>query len=403
MQPHAQPTQEGPLHTPKAFRRLTGAHAIIASLLLADLAGFLLAMFIGALIGSPFWWLLHAGAHLLHRSLVLDIGLILILFCAAMGYFRLRMLKKDTEDAWGYPGTIIILIGTTLLILFFVKTSWMTIPALAIPNVSLEPLSWSSSLMLLGGATAAGLSLLAHLVTLARAHHEPEEQLRSYARAHPDGEFWLYLEQAYAFYRRALARFNPPPITCLRTPATFYYYQRQTTNPDILPNPEREIYWVNGNLVINQAYIGPRKEQAELLLPFVARLLYDENSPDRIVQLLFRFAHVGDTQWLSAWFLFVPIAVAQECEKRWETMEPDHVLDRDRFAFDCGEGKRLRKWLQAQLAERFKNDQPDNAIPTLAERIEHLGSLLGREARQVKELREGLLAPPTSPTPQENA
>lgn len=402
MQPNTQPIQEGPLNTPRAFRRITGAHAIIASLLLADLAGFLLAVLIGALIGSPFWWLLHPIAHLLHISLLFAIGLILMILIFLFAYFRWVVVKKTRADAWAGPGTLIFLIGAVLLVLFILEPAWMRIPASTIPNVPLEAFSWTPALVLLGGATAAGLSLLAHIVTLARAHQEPEKKLRSYSRAHPDGQIWSLIEQAYAYYRRSLTRFHPSPIPHLKTPPTFYYYQRQTSPDDNLPNPEREMYWIAGNLVINQAYIGTKTAQTDILLPFLARLLYEENSPDHLVELLFQIAHVGEALWISSWLLMIPLYVAQKCEKRWEAMERDHVLDRDRFAYDCGEGKRLRRWLQGRLEQRTKNDQPDNSIPTLAERIDHLDSLIGREARQVKELREGLLAPPTLPTPQEN-
>ncbi len=89
-------------------------------------------------------------------------------------------------------------------------------------------------------------------------------------------------------------------------------------------------------------------------------------------------------------------------------MERDRVLDRDRFAWKCGEGKRLRKLLRRQLGDLQKTGQPDNTVPTLAECIDHLDSLLRTEAHQVKELRAALppapSAPPTAsqPSPPKN-
>lgn len=76
-------------------------------------------------------------------------------------------------------------------------------------------------------------------------------------------------------------------------------------------------------------------------------------------------------------------------------MERDRILDRDRFAWLCGEGGRLLKLLRRWLSDLHKTDQPDNTIPTLAERIDHLDSLLRLEAQQVKELHAAL--PPTLP------
>ncbi len=58
-----------PLTVPHAFRRTTGAHAIIASILFADLLGVLIWVLIGAFSGPPMWWLLRAFLHLLHASL----------------------------------------------------------------------------------------------------------------------------------------------------------------------------------------------------------------------------------------------------------------------------------------------------------------------------------------------
>jgi hypothetical protein len=389
-------THEGPLRISKAFRRLTGAHAILSSVLLADLAGFLPPLLIGLLMGSPIWWFLHVIAHLLRISLVFDIGLLLILLCYLIGRFRQHILRKNSDDAWGCVGTLMVLIGVVLLILIIFKSNWMTFPAHIIPNTSIETFSLNLSFTSLGIAFAASLYLLAHLIILWRLQQESEQELRTFSRAHPDGQFWLLIEQAYALYRRSLTRFNPPPITHLKTPPTFYYYQRQT-DPNGLSNPEREIYWKAGHLVMNQAYIGPKSRQTEILLPFLARMLYDNNSSDHLVKTLFQLAHEGETHWFCAWLLAVPLVVAQKCEKRWEAMERDHVLDRDRFAYYCGQGKRLRRGLQVQLDALTQDGLPDNAIPTLIERIDHLNSLIGREAVQVKELRESLPIEPPKP------
>lgn len=58
----------------------------------------------------------------------------------------------------------------------------------------------------------------------------------------------------------------------------------------------------------------------------------------------------------------------------------------------------LRKLLVGQLAYLHQANKPDNTLPTLAERIDHLDSLLNTEGRQIKELRATLpLAPSTIP------
>ena len=339
----------------------------MSSVVLADLAGFLLTLLVGIFIGAPIRWLLHVIAHLFHASIVFDIGLIFILLCYTIGSFRQRVLKKNSEAAWGCVRILIFFTGAVLLILAFVKSDWIAIPASIIPTTPIEPFSWSLSFASSGIVLAASLYLLAHLIIFRRLQRKPEQELRPFSRAHPDGLHWLLIEQAYGLYRRSLTRFNPSPITRLKTPPTFYYYQRQT-NLDDLSNPERELYWKAGHLIINQASIGPKSEQTEILLPFLARLLYDNNSSDHLVTTLFQLAHEGEAQWFCALLLTVPLAVARKCEKRWEAMERDHVLDRDRFAYYCGQGKRLRRGLQLQLDALTQDDLPDNSIPTLLER-----------------------------------
>jgi hypothetical protein len=197
-------------------------------------------------------------------------------------------------------------------------------------------------------------------------------------------------------YRRSLSRFEHPPVSHLRTPPTFCYYP-PAPELDKHANPEQDLYWRSGELVINQAYLSPRPEQTDILLPLLARLLHDYNSPDRLVERLLHLAHVADSSMLCTWLLLLPLMVASACERRWQALERDRVLDRDRFAHWCGEGKRLRRLLRRQLEQRIRDRQPDNAIPTLAERIDHLDSLIGREARQVKALRAALPPAPTTP------
>ena len=385
----------GPLATPKAFRRSTGAHAIMVSLLLADLFGMLLTMLIGAVIGPWLWALVYLGAPLLHASLLLDIGIVLIAACLAIGILRQRVQKKSAGDAWGCTGSLIVGLVAVLLLLYLIETSWMTIPA-PVPAITPEPVSWLLPLTLLSAQIIVCLSLLMHLFLWRRFHQETADKLLSFSRAHPDGPLWKLLEQAYQLYRRGLSRFARPPIEHLKTPPTFYYYP-PAPELDKHANPEQDLYWVSRELVINQAYLSPEPEQTAILLPLVARLLYDYNSPDHLVEVLLYLARLGKASKLCCLLLWLPLLVAHHCERAWQALERDRVLDKDRFAHDCGEGKRLRRLLHRQLEQRIQKRLPDNAVPTLAERIDHLDSLIGREARQVKELRAVLPPAPTSP------
>jgi hypothetical protein len=390
-----QQQREGPITTAKAFQRITGAHTIIVSLLLADIVGVAVWLLIGALIGPPIWWLLRACVNLLHTSLILDIGLIVIGTCLLIGFFRRRVLRSR-EDAWLLPGTLIFLCLAALGMLWLIKPDWMGLPARVIPTVPLEAISFQLVFVPQGAAITAGLSLLAHLLLWWRTPRTNSTGHLALSRAPIDGPSWRLLEQAYDIYRHHLSRFDPPPITSLKTPPTFYYYQKATTDT---ARPEQEMYWRDGELVINRAYIGPKEEQADILLPLLARLLYDYNTPDQVVEKLFHLAHLAERMWLTEWLLAVPLYVQMKCEQQWEALARERVLDRDRFAYFCGQGPRLRKWLRLQLKDRTENGQLDNTIPTLAERIEHLDSLLFREEQQVQHLRDALAPPPATPAP----
>ena len=110
--------------------------------------------------------------------------------------------------------------------------------------------------------------------------------------------------------------------------------------------------------------------------------------------------HMAELARASAWYyllLPIPLILARSCERRWQAVERDRVLDRDRFAWQCGEGWRLRNLLVGQLDSLNRIGKPDNTVPTLAERIDHLDSLRRKEGRQVKELRATLPPPPSSP------
>lgn len=389
------PPQIEPTAIPKVFRRMTGAHEIIASLVLADLIGFLIWLLIGAIAGPPLWYLLRAFLRLFHDHLLLDLWLIMIVVCSSIGRYRRRSLHMTPDEAWGGLILLMVITGAILAGIWLLIPSWMTMEADVIPAIAVEPLSWKLVLLPQGAEVLATLSLLIHLYVVRRARTDPAARHRTLSCAHPGGQIYNLIEQAYALYRAGLARFSPPPIRRLKTPATIYYYER-TTEPDSNEpaNPEHEIYWQDGRLVVNRTYIGYKDEQADILLPQLARRLYDCNAPDRIVEQLFRLADVALHSWIAQWLLALPLYVAQKCEQRWEELERERVLDRDWFAYACDQGPRLRKWLRVQLKDRTDNGLPDNTIPTLAERIDHLDSLLGREEQQVQRLR-GML-PPTS-------
>lgn len=183
----------------------------------------------------------------------------------------------------------------------------------------------------------------------------------------------------------------------LHTPPTFLYY-----TPDAsLENQERSLYWNDNDLVLPTNLISTDSAKAEILLPYLARLLYDYQSPEiHQVELVFQCARIARKNAYTRFFLGLALLLARPCENQWMATYPERVLDRDRFAHWLGLGKLLRKQLRLRLDQLNTQGLPDNEIPTLTERIDHLGSLIRQEARQVKRLRKTvqLGQSPSAPT-----
>lgn len=400
-------TPAGPLTTPKALRRSTGAHDILVELLLADLAGLLVALVLGALLGALLLPLAGWGFQfcrvVLHASLPIDIVALVIAGLLVNAMLRKWVLHKAGESL-GCASTLFVVMVVASAILYFVKQAWIAIPSPVFPPITLAPLSWSPPPSAAGIGIAAVLYLLAHLKLWQAERDETAEKLRTFSRAHQGGRLCRMLEQAYGYCQEGLARFDPPPIARLKTPPMFYFFQRrqlaeEEDQLDLLAHPEREIYLVGREMVICEMRISTEKAQVAILMPLVARLLHDYNSPVALVEQLLRMAELGRA---SRWYyllLSIPLVVARSCEQRWQAVEHERVLDRDRFAWQCGQGGLLHTLLAGQLAYLHRANKPDSDIPSLAERIDHLNSLRNAEGQQVKKLRATLPPAPSTPPP----
>lgn len=401
-----QATPASPLTTPQTLHRETGTHDILVELGLADLVGLLFALLLGALFGAllvpPVRWLLLVCLTILHASLLLDIAALVIVCCLANAVLHEWVMHKEANTAWGCTFVLFLGVLVASLILFFVKRSWLTIPSPVFPPVILSPPSWSPPPSPSGLAVAASLYLLAHIRLGQHVRSETIEQLHAFSRAHQDGRLCRLLEHVYDSYRQGLARFDPPPVERLKTPPMCYFFPRRPLEAgedelDALAHPEREIYLVEHELVICQVHLSTQPEQLAVLMPLVARLLHDYNSPTIWVERFLRMAELARASALYSLLLPIPLIVARSCERRWQAVERERVLDRDHFAWQCGEGGRLQKLLANQLAYLHRANKPDNTLPTLAERIDHLESLRSIESRQLKELRAMLPPAPTRP------
>jgi hypothetical protein len=382
----------GPLNTPRMFRRATGAHAIMLSLLLVDIANGVLCVLLGTILLPLSAFILQKGYAFLHVSLALDIGILISLAALGIGI----LADKASQGAGvGCACGVVIVVGLVLGILRLLSVGWLTTPAPLPPlphELTLNP--WLSPLPAVGAVIAAGLVLIIHLIVIHLYRVSLESQRQTFMRAHPDGDAWSILEAAYRHLHQSLARFNPSPLPTLKTPPTFQYYRASES----VTNPERKLYWVGNDLVIPLELISAKQEVAEVLLPYLARLLYDYNSPEiRHVTMLLQCARHSRENAIARRLLAWPLHIAKSCEDRWVTLDKERTLDRDRFAYLLGEGRRLRKQLQRQLKLIEDRGEEDNAIPSFTERIDQLLSLARREQRQVRHLLAQLPARPSNP------
>ena len=385
------PRPASPLTIPHAFRRATGAHAIIASILVADLLGVLIWVLLGAFSGPPIWWLLRAFVHLLHASLGFDLVLILVLGCVASQYF-LR--------SWVIPGTLMVFIVVITCVLWLLRPGVMAIPSPIPAFVPRETPSWRFLFLPQGAILALVLSVVAHVLSCnvlrRKSWHVPSRCLAPIQATRcgvwSNGRMRSLARTSAASSRRSSASSKHP----IRSATT-----SNTSLPTRLSywDPEHEMYWQDGTLVLNQEYIGPNDEQANVLLPVLACLLAHNTWATHFIGFLFRLAHTARQQRLTARLLAVPLYVEARGKELWDRQAYERVIDGDWYSYACGQGPRLQRLLHTLLDARTANHLPDNSIPTLNERIHHLSGLIYQEEQQMQRLRATVsssLTPPTS-------
>lgn len=237
---HQQSTPAGPPTTHWVLHRATGAHDIVFSLLLADLASLLLALVLGALLEPLIGGLFQACRVLLHDSLPLDIAALVIACCLAGAILRTWVLRKDAKVIWVRTLVLFLLVVVSAAALYYIEPAWILIPSPVFPPAAPPSLSWSPPSSA-GIAVAAILYLLVHIKLWQRERRERVEKLRTFSRAHEGGPLCGLLEQVYGYYRQGLARFDPPPVEHLKTPRTFYFLPRRPgeseDEPDMLARP----------------------------------------------------------------------------------------------------------------------------------------------------------------------
>ncbi len=186
------------------------------------------------------------------------------------------------------------------------------------------------------------------------------------------------VEHCYEEYKKALKRFDPPPLT-LRVPETFQYRKAG------------QIDWDGSTLILPEAVLTP--ERIHELLPFLAHFLYDYNAESITEEETTDFPdHVPFAPLLCATgnFLWLPVAWKHGMEERTPVndvaQQKQRVLDRDEFAVLLGQGPALEHQLRRMDEELNRRGEIDRSIPTLTERIGRLSVLNEKERQDMRAL-----------------
>ncbi len=186
------------------------------------------------------------------------------------------------------------------------------------------------------------------------------------------------VEHCYEQYRKALKRFDPPPLD-LKTPLTFSYRKAG------------QIEWRDSTLVLPEQVLTP--ERIHELLPFLAHFLYDYNAEHITTEETHGFPdHVplAALLFITGNFLWLPVLSKHNTEE--EVVRDSHaqqrelVLERDTFAVLLGQGPALEHQLRRVEEELKKRSETDKSVPTLIERIGHLEVLNEQERQEMRQL-----------------
>jgi hypothetical protein len=188
------------------------------------------------------------------------------------------------------------------------------------------------------------------------------------------------VERCYEEYRKALLRYDPPPVD-LRTPKTFEYgkgVHLGWNKKDMLP-------------ILPEELLVP--ERIHLLLGPLAQHLawYNTNDPDRIV--LRDYPDFVPWPWLllpTGNCLWLPVMVKHRLEVPAYLDEPEEQREQVHQAlkFTCylGQGPALEHLYRRFHAELERRGLEDRSFPTLSERIGYLEVLNRQEREQMRQL-----------------
>jgi hypothetical protein len=219
-------------------------------------------------------------------------------------------------------------------------------------------------------------------------HSPPLERPRKQpplSHAWPGEQKHELVEHCYRMYRKALQRYNPPPVE-LHTPPNFYYRAGNTFSSNPLG-----WFWNTMEPIIPEIFLTP--EGLPLLLPLLAHHLAWYNTEVPRLEALHRYPDYVPWRWLltpTGNFLWLPVALkhAMEGADRLQVTAQQiaQVHNADEFAVLLGQGPALEHLLRRMCAELEQQGQMDLGTPTLSERLGHLEVLNKQEREKMRKL-----------------
>jgi len=214
-------------------------------------------------------------------------------------------------------------------------------------------------------------------------------KLPALSPATPGEQKHQLVERCYEEYRKALKRYDPPPIPELKTPPNFYY------------RSGNKLEWLHTKEglfpILPQELLTP--QSMHLLLPLLAQHLAWYNNNDFGLRSAWSSFPDRFESFLPAWvlaitgnFLWLPIL----CKDRrsWESWLIRQVYRADAFAVCVGQGFALEHILLYFDEERKRRGQVDCCVPTLISRLGQLEALNRQERERMRELGLTPVEPP---------
>ncbi len=209
-----------------------------------------------------------------------------------------------------------------------------------------------------------------------------------YSRACPGELKHELVERCYQEYRKALLRYDPPPVD-LHTPKTFDYAKGVRlgwNKKDLLP-------------ILPEELLTP--EHIHLLLAPLAYHLEWYNSDEPHRKELGDYPDFVPWPWLlilTGNCLWLPVMVKHHLEVPAYLHEPEelreHVHKALQFTCYLGQGPALEHLYRRLQAELERRGLEDRSFPTLSERIGYLEVLNRQEREQMRQLGLTPVVPP---------